>query len=365
MLALGNARLAADEVPRAIGDFERVLRLATGDTAPEQAALAEAHFRLGETWSAMDETARAARHFRASQQNDPADRRGAAIRLAEMDAGRSAETRQRRLCGRCSTVMRRATTRMMTGALPIADRETLRAAAEAAGLPVDGRYAAIDLGCGTGLSGAAFRLLPVAHRRRSQPAHDGGRAGRRPLRTIVTGDLLTALADGAAARFDLAIACDTLIYLGDLAPFFSCLAAALARGGWFVFSTEKSEAADAGYEIGPARRFRHTELICAKWLKRMASRLCRSASRHSAPKAATGGKFRSARCGGCDDLQTGFMGFRHAESPLFCRIFAGVLLMLRIFALAVWMAFGAAAGERAGHLRGGRSAGDMPGRFRL
>lgn len=260
LLALGNARLAADDVPRAIGDFERVLRLATGDTSAERAALAEAHFRLGETWRAMDETARAARHFRASQQHDPGDRRGAAIRLAEMDAAgpptRASAAYVRALFDGYAP---RYDTHM-TGALAYKGPAALRAAAEAAGLSADGRYTAIDLGCGTGLSGAAFRpfcrsltgvdLSP----RMTAAAQASGHYD-----AIVTGDLLAALADGEAERFDLAIACDTLIYLGDLAPFFSCLAAALARGGWFVFSTEKSEAADAGYEIGPARRFRHTE----------------------------------------------------------------------------------------------------------
>ena len=67
-----------------------------------------------------------------------------------------------------------------------------------------------------------------------------------------------------AGTFSLAIACDTVIYLGDLAPLFSALAARLSPQGWFVFSTEKSdgtseEAQARGFEIGPSRRFRHTE----------------------------------------------------------------------------------------------------------
>lgn len=260
LLALGNARLAADDVPRAIGDFERVLRLATGDTVPERVALAEAHFRLGEAWRAMDETARAARHFRASQENDPADRRGAAIRLAEMDAAgpptRASAAYVRALFDGYAP---RYDTHM-TGALAYSGPETLRAAAEAAGLSADGRYSAIDLGCGTGLSGATFR--PFCRSLTGvdlSPRMTAAALASGHYDAVVTGDLLAALTEGGAARFDLAIACDTLIYLGDLAPFFSSLATALARGGWFVFSTEKSDAAAGGYEIGPARRFRHTE----------------------------------------------------------------------------------------------------------
>ena len=69
---------------------------------------------------------------------------------------------------------------------------------------------------------------------------------------------------GEGGPFSLAIACDTVIYLGDLVPLFTALAAKMPHGGWFVLSTEKSdgtseEAAARGFEIGPTRRFRHTE----------------------------------------------------------------------------------------------------------
>ncbi len=118
-------------MPRAIGDFERVLRLATGDTVPERVALAErisASAKPGARWT---RTARAARHFRASQEIDPADRRGAAIRLAEMDAAgpptRASAAYVRALFDGYAP---RYDTHM-TGALAYSGPETLRAAAEA------------------------------------------------------------------------------------------------------------------------------------------------------------------------------------------------------------------------------------------
>ena len=81
--------------------------------------------------------------------------------------------------------------------------------------------------------------------------------------SVVPGDIIPAL-DGAAKPFGLAIACDTLIYLGDLDPLFSVVERSVSPQGWFIFSTEKSdgtsdEAASRGFEIGPSRRFRHTE----------------------------------------------------------------------------------------------------------
>lgn len=260
LLALGLARLTADDIPRAIGDFERVLRLATGESGADIGARAEAHFRLGECWASMDETARAARHFRAAQENDPADRRGAAIRLAEMDAAGPPK--------RASAAYVRALfdgyapryDTHMTGALAYRGPEILRGAAEAAGLVPDRRAEAVDLGCGTGLSGAAFRpfcrslagvdLSP----RMTAAAEASGHYDR-----VATGDILSFLAGENEGTFTLAIACDTLIYFGDLAPLFAALARALAPGGWFVFSTEKSDALENGYAVGPTRRFRHSE----------------------------------------------------------------------------------------------------------
>ncbi|ABS62112.1 Methyltransferase type 12 [Parvibaculum lavamentivorans DS-1] len=263
LLALGAARMAADDFPRAIGDFERVLRLSTGDGERDANERAEAHFRLGEAWAAMDEPARAARHFKASQADDPADRRGAGIRLAELDA-QPAPTRASAAYVRAlfDGYAPRYDGHMRT-ALSYRGPEILLKAAEAAGLSAGGPYAAIDLGCGTGLSGAAFHahcasLTGVDLSPRMCAAAEASGFYTR----VVAGDLLKVLDEGN--RFGLAIACDTMIYLGDLAPLFSSLASALVPRGWFVFSTEKSdgqseEASARGFEVGPARRFRHTE----------------------------------------------------------------------------------------------------------
>jgi predicted TPR repeat methyltransferase len=265
LLALGAARLAAEDTARAIADFERVLRLATDDGESAAGQRAEAHFRLGETWALLDERARAARHFQAARAEDPADRRGAGIRLAELEAQPAP--------ARASTAYVRA---LFDGYAPRYDGhmvetlsyrgpELLLAAAQAAeGFSASAPYDAIDLGCGTGLAGKAFApycrsLLGVDLSPRMCAAADasGFYTG------VMVGDIIPALKAGGAS-YGLAIACDTLIYLGDLEPLFEAIECAVARAGWFIFSTEKSdgssqEAAGRGFEIGPSRRFRHTD----------------------------------------------------------------------------------------------------------
>ena len=247
-----------------VADLERVLRLSTGENESQANERAEAHFRLGEAWASLDEPAKAARHFRASQGEDASDRRGAGIRLAELEAQPSPT--------KASAAYVRA---LFDGYAPRYDGhmqetlsyrgpELLRAAAEKAGVFDSAPHDAIDLGCGTGLSGAAFRgacgtMLGVDLSPRMCAAAEASGFYTR----VVAGELV-ATVEAEAGPFSLAIACDTVIYLGDLAPLFTALAAKMPHGGWFVFSTEKSdgtseEAAARGFEIGPTRRFRHTE----------------------------------------------------------------------------------------------------------
>jgi predicted TPR repeat methyltransferase len=76
-------------------------------------------------------------------------------------------------------------------------------------------------------------------------------------------DLYTELAVGDVetlphrSRYDLIIAADTLVYLGDLAPVFTASESALRPGGFFLFTVEKSE--EQEFELGPKRRWRHSE----------------------------------------------------------------------------------------------------------
>jgi predicted TPR repeat methyltransferase len=57
-------------------------------------------------------------------------------------------------------------------------------------------------------------------------------------------------------EFDLVVAADVLIYLGDLTPVFLGVQRALRPGGRFAFSVEASEQLD--YELAETRRYRHS-----------------------------------------------------------------------------------------------------------
>jgi predicted TPR repeat methyltransferase len=134
-----------------------------------------------------------------------------------------------------------------------------RILAELAGLTMAGRtgLAVLDLGCGTGLAGAAFR--PLAARLDGidlSPAMIEKARRRGIYDWLVVADLETALAEPGFA-YDLILAADTLVYLGDLASLFGAAARRLEPDGYFLFTAEAKSG--QGFECGPKRRWRHSE----------------------------------------------------------------------------------------------------------
>ena len=113
----------------------------------------------------------------------------------------------------------------------------------------------MDLGCGTGLCGLAFQanaayLVGVD----LSPKMVEQTRARGIYNAVSEGEIGEYLATRFSA-FDIAIAADVLIYIGDAAHTFAAVREALASGGWFVFSIEVSE--QAGFRGQPTGRFVH------------------------------------------------------------------------------------------------------------
>jgi predicted TPR repeat methyltransferase len=134
-----------------------------------------------------------------------------------------------------------------------------------AGATVKKGLAILDLGCGTGLAGAVFK--PLAARLDGvdlSPAMIQNARARGIYDILEVGDLETALL-APGPRYDLILAADTLVYLGDLASVFGAVHARLEPDGYFLFTVEKAEG--GGFELGPKRRWRHSEA----YLRQLAS----------------------------------------------------------------------------------------------
>jgi predicted TPR repeat methyltransferase len=122
----------------------------------------------------------------------------------------------------------------------------------------------LDLGCGTGLCGNAFKphartligvdLSPVMiHAATQRGIYDA----------LTTGDVLSAL-EGVETH-DLILAGDVLIYIGDLAPLIPAVARALRPGGLFACSIEEYDG--EGFFLHSEQRFAHS----LKYMRELAS----------------------------------------------------------------------------------------------
>jgi predicted TPR repeat methyltransferase len=141
----------------------------------------------------------------------------------------------------------------LQGRLAYRTPEALAALLGAAGMP--GGLRVLDLGCGTGLSGLA--LAPFAARLEGLDLSPRmlAEAAKRKLYAALHEAELVAWLPGRPGAFDLVAAADVLNYLGDLAPAFTAIHAALAPGGWLGFSIEAG--ATSPYVLGEAMRYRH------------------------------------------------------------------------------------------------------------
>lgn len=215
--------------------------------------LAQAHFLLGEEALAAEDNAAAERHFRQALENDPRDQFGAQLQLAVIRGGvapsRAPDAYVRRLFDQYSERFDQS----LVGDLGYHGPALLRQAAEEVMGPAGG-WAVLDVGCGTGLVGAEFR--PLAARLDGidlSPRMVDKAAERDIYDDLAVGDLVTAM-QARPNRYDLIVAGDVFVYLGDLTPAFFTAARALKPGGALVFSVERTE---TGIILGRSLRYAH------------------------------------------------------------------------------------------------------------
>lgn len=118
------------------------------------------------------------------------------------------------------------------------------------------RFVAMDLGCGTGLSGVqlAPRITAMDGVDLSPEMLTKARA-REIYRDLYCGEL-DAVLEQRAGQYDLIASADVFIYVGDLASVFPAAFAALKPGGLFAFSVESLEG--DSFQLRPSRRYAHS-----------------------------------------------------------------------------------------------------------
>jgi len=243
--SLGEALLAGGHLATAIGEFQRALRLDPG--------FVPARYLLGSAWLEAGEADKADEAFAAIAPDEAPP--ALAAKRAEIDAMRAAARSDARYVRHLFDQFSSDYDARMLGQLSYDAPQILRGLAEMLGLALRRALAVLDLGCGTGLAGAAFRDL--ARRLDGidlSPAMVEKARARGIYDDVVVGDIESM---PTGTDYDLILAADTLVYLGDLAPVFRAAADALRFGGAFLFTVERKDG--EGFELGPKRRWRHSE----------------------------------------------------------------------------------------------------------
>lgn len=242
----GQALLANGVVPSAIAEFQRALRL--------DPALTEAKFQLGCAWLEAGEAERALAAFADLEDGTAGDL--LAEKIAEAEALRAAPRANARYVQHLFDQFAANYDAQMLGPLAYRAPAILRELADLVIGPRTG-LDLLDLGCGTGLAGLAFAgraarldgidLAPqMIEKARSRGLYSD----------LAVADIEAWLASDGRC-YDLIVAADTVVYLGDLAPMLAGIRGRLKPGGFFLFTAEKAEG--TGFELGPKRRWRHSE----------------------------------------------------------------------------------------------------------
>ncbi len=114
----------------------------------------------------------------------------------------------------------------------------------------------IDLGCGTGLSGLAFKAMAKRLTGVDLSSKMIALADRRGIYTALENSGIEEFLEQSTDTFDLAVAADVFVYIGNLAPVYETLQNRLAPGAYFVFSTESGPTET--WELLPTGRYAHS-----------------------------------------------------------------------------------------------------------
>lgn len=212
-------------------------------------------FRLGEFHEAAGDADAAAEAWRMALKLDPADRAGAALKLALVGGVDAADAPPSAFVEALFDQYAEKFDHALVETLGYRVPEFLAEAIAAQGC---GRFALVlDLGSGTGLMGESIRSVcdrlegydisaEMLRKARAKGVYD----------RLVKADLQSLDYDGDEA--DLVTAADVFMYVGALEGIVATVAGMLTQDGLFVFSVEKL-AEGEGFQLQPSRRYAHAE----------------------------------------------------------------------------------------------------------
>jgi predicted TPR repeat methyltransferase len=244
------------------GDFTAAADILV-QTVAMAPAFATAWFALGAIRDRLGERDGAIEAFAKARDADPQDYHGARLQLARLGSGEAApamtEFYLRRLFDQYAGRYDTALTERLAYRAPALLREAIAKTLNARGRPL--RFSSgLDLGCGTGLAGAAFRdataSLTGVDLSAGMLAQAQAKGIYARLVNAELGAFLAAEAETANA-YDLVLAADIFVYVNDIAPIIAAIARIMVPGAIFAFTVE-THGGD-GIKLLPTLRYAHGE----------------------------------------------------------------------------------------------------------
>jgi predicted TPR repeat methyltransferase len=224
---------------------------------------ATAWFALGAIRDQLGDRDGAVAAFGHARDSDPDDYHGARLQLARLGSGEVApamtETYVRRLFDQYAGRYDESLTERLSYRGPVLLRDAVQALMDDRRLPM--HFATmLDLGCGTGLGGAAFRsfadrLVGVD----LSPAMVARASAKGLYDRLTAASIEPFLAEEimAGSKYDFIVAADVFVYVSDLAPMVVAAARVLAPRGLLAFTVETH--AGEGVKLLPTLRYAHDE----------------------------------------------------------------------------------------------------------
>jgi predicted TPR repeat methyltransferase len=220
---------------------------------------ATAWFALGAIRDVQGDRDAAVTAFAAARDADPEDYHGARLHLARLAGGNATpamtQTYVRRLFDQHAPDFDQSLLQRLEYRGPELLRDAVQGVCQMLARPMSFSNM-LDLGCGTGLAGEAFRpftaqltgvdLSPgMIEQARAKDIYD----------RLETAELVEFLRAEPAESYDLVLAADVFVYIADLAPALSGIAQVLAPGGLLPFTVETHES--GGVRLAPTLRYAH------------------------------------------------------------------------------------------------------------
>lgn len=121
----------------------------------------------------------------------------------------------------------------------------------------DATRTVIDLGCGTGLCGVVARPYASTLCGVDLSPRMLGQARQRRIYDELAESDIVAYLDRTEHQFDVLLAGDSLVYIGDLQPVFEAAHRALLPGALLILSLELGDD-DSAFAVTPTGRFQHS-----------------------------------------------------------------------------------------------------------